>query len=68
MASLTDLTLTALTAAMDKKEASAVEDAEAIILRARVAAGWIDAADLAQPEPDDDAPEADAEDLGDESN
>jgi N utilization substance protein A len=46
----------------------AVEDAEAIILRARVAAGWIDAADLAQPEPDDDAPEADAEDLGDEPN
>jgi transcription termination/antitermination protein NusA len=27
-----------------------VEEAEAIILRARVAAGWIDAADLAQPE------------------
>ena len=46
----------------------AVEDAEAIILRARVAAGWIDAADLAQPEADDEAPEADAEDLGDEPN
>ncbi len=28
----------------------AVEDAEAIILRARVAAGWIDAADIAPPE------------------
>jgi N utilization substance protein A len=27
-----------------------VEEAEAIILRARVAAGWIDAADLAEPE------------------
>ena len=46
----------------------AVEDAEAIILRARVAAGWIDPADLAQPEADDEAPEADAEDLGDEPN
>jgi len=31
-----------------------VEEAEAIILRARVAAGWIDAADLAQPETGED--------------
>ena len=45
----------------------AVEDAEAIILRARVAAGWIDAADIAPPEAEDEPVEADAEDLGDEA-
>jgi N utilization substance protein A len=38
-----------------------VEDAEAIILRARVAAGWIDAADIAPPVIEDAAePEAEA--------
>jgi N utilization substance protein A len=44
----------------------AVEDAEAIILRARVAAGWIDAADIAPPEADEEMPDTDAEELGDE--
>ena len=45
----------------------AVEDAEAIILRARVAAGWIDAADIAPPESEEELVEADAEDFGDEA-
>jgi len=38
-----------------------VEEAEAIILRARVAAGWIDAADIAPPEAELELAEADAE-------
>jgi len=42
------------------------EDAEMMILRARVAAGWISEDDLPQPEPEADEGEADAEDdLGD---
>ncbi len=43
-----------------------VEDAEAIILRARVAAGWIDAADIAPPEVEEASDEADSEAGSDE--
>ena len=39
------------------------EDAEGLILRARVAAGWIDAADLEQPEPEGEYVEGDGEAL-----
>lgn len=38
-----------------------VEEAEALILRARVAAGWIDAADLEPPPEEGDEPEAEGE-------
>jgi len=40
------------------------EDAEMLILQARVAAGWIDASELPQPEPE---PEADEEEAYDEA-